>query len=407
MRKRLLAEAELPLETAVLVIVGMTVLIAGLLLIPATAGVLPYYESGLYGLILFIFGLQTILMGKTPFGELPASRGLLGVGLFIASAGIVVCIIPSVPVRVVRAMLFVCLTPGGLLLMAQMILSPKKLRLWARVGGVLRPLPYSCTAVYLLSMILGSLLYMEQSACVHYLTAIVLTMQGGAVLYLARLLASVYREYPQSTGDSGGSGDLPFDKAMLLLMGVFLVLLGLLLFPVNLGIIPFAASAQIGLLMAVNAVQMLAAGGTPIGTFPRNGVMLLLGLLFAGAGIVSCIVPDLLTYPLTLLIGALNVANGVITLLKALPAMIKGAMNPLPEPIGPVLLRLYRTQTVMGGVSIMFGASMLLPGIISGLVISVVLTANGGVLLYLMRVLFQVEELARLAGETASSKEVS
>jgi hypothetical protein len=42
---------------------------------------------------------------------------------------------------------------------------------------------------------------------------------------------------------------------------------------------------------------------------------------------------------------------------------------------------------------------MLLPGIIPGLVISVVLAANGGVLIYLMRVLFLVEDIKRLAGE--------
>ncbi|MDI9369686.1 MAG: hypothetical protein QM446_02030, partial [Synergistota bacterium] len=63
------------------------------------------------------------------------------------------------------------------------------------------------------------------------------------------------------------------------------------------------------------------------------------------------------------------------------------------------LLRLFGTQAVMGCVSIVFGASMLLPGIIPGLVISVVLIAKGGVLIYLLRVLFLVDDIKRLAGE--------
>ncbi len=395
MRRWFLAEAELPLETAVLVVVGMTALIAGTLLLPATAGLTPYYESGLHGLVLFIFALQTMLMGKTPFGELPASRGLLAVGLLIASAGIVTCVIPSVPDGAVRIALFICLTPGGMLLMAQMILSPQRFRLWVRTGGVLKHLPYSCAAVYLLSMVIGALLYADQSASVHYLTAFMLMLQGGAVIHLARLLASVYRAYPQPEEGSG----LPFDKGMLLLMGVFLVLLGALLVPVNLGILPFSPSAQLGLLMVVNSVQMLAAGSTPIGPFPRSRAMLLLGLLFAGAGIVSCVVPDVLVPTLTILIGALNVINGLMTLLKALPSLSATRKSPPPEPVGRVLLRLFGTQAVMGCVSILFGASMLLPGIIPGLVISVVLIANGGVLIYLLRVLFLVDDIKRLAGE--------
>lgn len=396
MRRWFLAEAEPPLETAILVVVGMTGLVAGALLLPATAGLTPYYESGLHGLILFIFALQTILMGKTPFGELRASKWLLVAGLLIASAGIVTCVIPSVPSGAVRIALFICLAPGGLLLMAQMFLSPQRFRLWARTGGVLKRLPLACAAVYLLSILIGTLLYANPSALVHYLTALLLMMQGVAVIHLARLLALVYRQYPQP---AEGAGGLPFDKAMLLLMGVFLVLLGLLLVPVNLGILPFSPSAQLGLLMVVNAVQMLAAGSTPIGAFPRSRAMLLLGLLFAGAGIVSCVLPGVLVPTLTILIGTLNIVNGLMTLLKALPSLSATRKTPPPEPVGRVLLRLFGTQAVMGGVSMLFGASMLLPGIIPGLVISVVLAANGGVLIYLMRVLFLVEDIKRLAGE--------
>jgi hypothetical protein len=151
--------------------------------------------------------------------------------------------------------------------------------------------------------------------------------------------------------------------------------------------------------MVVNAVQMLAAGSTPIGAFPRSRAMLLLGLLFAGAGIVSCVVPGVLVPTLTILIGTLNIVNGLMTLLKALPSLSATRKTPPPEPVGRVLLRLFGTQAVMGGVSMLFGASMLLPGIIPGLVISVVLAANGGVLIYLMRVLFLVEDIKRLAGE--------
>ncbi|NLD96690.1 MAG: hypothetical protein GX635_06175, partial [Synergistaceae bacterium] len=65
-----------------------------------------------------------------------------------------------------------------------------------------------------------------------------------------------------------------------------------------------------------------------------------------------------------------------------------------------LLLRLYSTQIALGGLSVMFGSSMLAPGIIPGLLIGVILAANGGVLLYLMRLLLLLDALAESAGGT-------
>ena len=182
-----------------------------------------------------------------------------------------------------------------------------------------------------------------------------------------------------------------------------MVLLGGLLVPVNLGLLPFSGSAQLGLLMVIFSVQMLAAGNTPVGVFPRTWLMVYLGTLFAGLGIVSCIVPDVLVAPLTLLVGVLNILNGGLTLAKALPSLVK-ARKMLPSiQVPSLLVKLYSTQTALGGLSVMFGSSMLAPGIIPGLLIGVILAANGGVLLYLMRLLFQLDALAASAEDGGSA----
>ena len=179
-----------------------------------------------------------------------------------------------------------------------------------------------------------------------------------------------------------------------------MVLLGGLLVPVNLGLLPFSGSAQLGLLMIIFSVQMLAAGSTPIGAFRRSWLMAYLGTLFAGLGIVSCIVPDILVAPLTLLVGVLNILSGGLTLAKALPSLLKTRKMLPSVPVPSLLLRLYSTQIALGGLSVMFGSSMLAPGIIPGLLIGVILAANGGVLLYLMRLLLLLDALAESAGGT-------
>ena len=402
MRRGLFDIVCLPLETVLLFIAGMTVFIAGILLFPVYAGLLPYYENGLYGLLLFFFALQTVMLGKTPFGDLPVSKPLLGVGVSVASIGIVTCFIPGIPNMLARWMLVVCLGPGGALLLLQMLFSQNKLRLWLRVGGVLRPLPFACGAVYALSMLAG-LLVLTPDFLSGYGTATAVLLYGAAILNLARVLAAVYTEYPEVSADAGEKGGLPFDKAMLMLTGVFMVLLGGLLVPVNLGLLPFSGSAQLGLLMVIFSVQMLAAGNTPVGVFPRTWLMVYLGTLFAGLGIVSCIVPDVLVAPLTLLVGVLNILNGGLTLAKALPSLVK-TRKMLPSiQVPSLLVKLYSTQIALGGLSVMFGSSMLAPGIIPGLLIGVILAANGGVLLYLMRLLFQLDALAASAEDGGSA----
>jgi len=93
-------------------------------------------------------------------------------------------------------------------------------------------------------------------------------------------------------------------------LGILLTVLGLLLFPVNLGIIAFSPDGQLGLLLTVTAIQMMALGETPLGQFKRSWIMVMIGLLFAGLGVVSSIVPGLLTGMLQILLGLLNLTGG-------------------------------------------------------------------------------------------------
>ncbi len=399
LKRRLFERADLPLEPAILLIAGMTMLIAGVLLLPASAGLIPYYENGLYGLLLFMFALQTVTLGKTPFGDVRRSKPLLAAGVGIAALGIVTCFVPDVFGRIPRAALFLCFGPGGVLLLVQMLFAKDKFRSWMRYGGVFRQLASGCAAVYLLSALIGLLLW-DRTLLTTAVTALVVLAYGAAIVFLAGVLRKVYRAYPEAERKAAGDAALSDDRAMLLLTGVFMVLLGVLLIPVNLGLIPFSGSAQLGLLMVINAIQMLASGDTPIGPFPRTWLMVAFGLLFAAAGIVSCVVPGVLVPALTVLIGALNIAGGLATLWRTSVPLVRRIGKPR-EPIPPILVRLNVVQLTMGVLSVLFGASMFVSGLIPGHVIGVILAANGLVLLYLMRLLFLLDGM-RDASETSA-----
>ena len=290
-------------------------------------------------------------------------------------------------------LLFLCFGPGGFLLLLQMCFAKDKLRTWAKYGGIFRHLILGCSAVYVLSILIGLLIW-KQSLLTTPLTAVVVLIFGAAIVYLACVLRKIYCTYPEAEKSCAGDAGLSIDNAMILLMGVFMLLLGLLLIPVNLGLLPFSGSAQLGLLMVIFAVQMLASGSTPIGPFSRSWLMILFGLLFAALGIVSCIIPEILVSPLTVLVGVLNILGGVITLGKiCIPRLIKS--EDASGPVPPVLAKLFAAQLTMNLLTILFGTSMLVARLIPGLVIGVILAANGCVLLYLLHILTVLEKMQR------------
>jgi len=390
---RIFKKADLPLEVVILLVGGMTLLISGALLFAVSAGVLPYYENGLYGLLLVVFALQTILLGKTPFGDMRRSTPLLAVGSVIAAVGIATCFIPDLLGQTPRMLLWVCFGAGGFLLLLQMLLDRNKFRSWAKYGGVFRHLILGCVAVYLLSMLIGLLIW-GKNLLTTPATAFAVLIFGAAVVYLALVLRKIYRTYPEAEKPREEGAGLSTEHSMLLLMGIFMILLGMLLIPVNLGMLPFSGSAQLGLLMVMFAIQMLASGNTPIGPFPRSWLMILLGLLFAALGIVSCILPEALVPLLTVLVGVLNILGGAITLGKMVFSNPRKPGEPrVSRPA--ILTKLFATQLIMNLLSIMFGTSMLCAHLIPGLAIGVILASNGGVLLYLLHILKVLEKLQR------------
>ncbi len=380
----------LPLEVVILVIAGIVVLTTGVLLFPVYQGALPYFENGLYGLLLIIFALQTMTLGRTPFGDLSRSKLVLALGLIVASVGMVSCLVP-IPIALPRILLFICFGPGGLSLFLQLIFAEDKSKRWAKYGGIFRQLIYACGSVYVLSMAIAALLF-NQRLLTTPMTAIATIVFGLAICYLAAVLLRIDRAYPDSAKVPDDKVKLSTEQVMILFTSIFMVIIGIVLIPVNLGILPFSANAQLGVLMIIFSIQMLAFGNTPVGVFPRTWLVLAFGLVFALLGAVSCIIPHLLVAFLTTLVGTLNILGGVISLVKMVLAR-DGHANKPRETVPPILTRLFVTQLTLSLLQTLFGTSMLVPGVVPGLVIGVILAANGCVLLYLLHVLRLLDTL--------------
>jgi len=387
-------KADIPIDLVILVIAGLTMVIAGLLLFASYAGKVPYYENGLFGLLIFIYALQITVLGKTPFGDVPQRPlSVLILGIFVACIGIITCFIPDLLKGIPRFILFICFGPGGILLLLQMFFSKDKFPLWRKKGGILMTLAANCTAVYSLSVFI-SILLIDKNYISGELLSLSVLLYGVLIFTLTAVLFKIYALYPDAAERPSAGVQLSDDRAVILITGVFMVLLGILLIPVTIGLLPFSGSAQLGLLVVIMSIQMIAFGNTPLRSFTRTWPLVFMGLIFASMGIISCIVPGILVPCLTLIIALLNIGGGAIPLVKMIHSR-SGKKGRGSADVPSIIKKLFLTQSTLNILSIVFGVSMLINNLIPGPVIGVVLTANGIVLLYLISILAKIDEMKK------------
>jgi hypothetical protein len=320
---------------------------------------------------------------------------VIAAGTVIAVIGMVSCFIPDATGRVPRILLISFFGIGGMSLLLQLFLSRSKFRIWRNYGGIFHHLTISCAFVYILSIVMAVFLYNTELATTPQMALSALIF-GLAILYLSWVLQKIYSNQPSQCPSPGETkkgvlapADVSIDNILLLVLGLFILILGILLIPVNLGMLPFSGSAQLGLMMVIFSVQMIALGNTPIGPFRRSRLIVVAGLLFAALGITSCIIPGILVPSLTMLIGFLNLIGGI----AAIATIVAPALKVPRSQSAPNRIQAQITMAtlIMNILTIVFGASMLIPNIIPGLILGAVLTADGCVLLFLVSLLVRIQ----------------
>jgi hypothetical protein len=301
----------------------------------------------------------------------------------------------------------VALAGGGASLFLQLVLSRERARLWLRWPGVGRHLALACGLVYLLSVVLG-VVTLRPGTVTDHMTAGFLVVAGASLFYLAWTIQAVAglkppeQERPPATPAPGarrpvgwscllGEAPLSLSLATLLLLAVLLTLLGLVLIPVNLGLLPFSPDGLQGLLLVVFAIQMMSVGETPVGRFRRSWTMVAVGVAFVGLGAFSCVVPGVLTQWLRVLLALLNLTAGTVFFTRRLLQRRRDREAPPAGPVPPVVASMQATQTVLNVVVIAFGVTMLVPGLVPGLLNAAIIVANGLLLFRLASLVRKLE----------------
>jgi len=384
-------DTDLSLEVVILLVLGIFMLVFGFLLFKIHAGELSYNPDGTYGLFLVIVSFQVITMGKTPFGDFRRSWALVTIGICTAIFGMFSCFIPGYITGFSRIFVGIVLFAGGITLFVQLLIAKKKARTWMVSGKVLQQLTTACALTYILTILTGVITLFPRTTT-DIRTAVLLVAYGFSFFYLSRCIWNV-RQLSASEAVTENSTDsaaknwpyilreasLPFSMAILIILGILLTFLGLLLFPVNLGIIAFSPDGQLGLLLTVTAIQMMSLGETPLGQFKRSWSIITIGLLFAAFGVVSSIVPGLLSGMIQILLGLFNLVGGAVSLMKRYLPILReiNATRGAPRIVPRNVRKLAAIQTALNCVQLAFGAATLFPGVVPGLLMAGVLVMNG------------------------------
>jgi hypothetical protein len=377
------AEVDLSIEVVLLVVGGVYFLLFGVLLFLIDKGRLPYSEGSMYGLFVVLVSMQIITMGKTPFGDFLRSWFIVIIGLITAMIGTLAIFFPgylSMEIRILAALIVLFTGALGLL---QLFASRDKARIWMKVPGILQQLTIACVLVYGIELVLG-IITLLPGIVTNPLTAVLCLILGMSLFFLAWCIHVVNRQYRQ--GKEKTTSPTPPSKGGFFLLqeasltvgntfntyqGFLMILLGFLILFNILGIFPsFNSDGQIGLLLVLTSLQLLALGQFVGSQVTRSWLVLAFGLFCAGAGIFSCIVPGILTGIILPLLGLQNITTGVLLLGTQIVApTLYGIRHPPAEPVPlpPIIKRLFLVLMVTGIVTIVFGINTIAPVVLPNL----------------------------------------
>jgi len=350
---KLFAEINISLEVIMLLVCGLAVCIVGMVLFPVSTGALPYYESGTFGLLLIILGLQWQITGVTPVGFMKRSWPLILPGITITGLGFVTCFFPGIFGDLPKYLVLAIFALGGLVQILDLMYSKEKYPSWKEAGDRLisHRLPLSCAIIYSFEILIAGItaiqLIMPEVIPIALVAGLVLLF-GISLIWLAITLHEVYRVYPQKDRSTNTPG-IPLDTVMGMQNGIFMLLFGGLIC-VSLGTLAISSGAQHGALALMIGIQVLLTGSMMGFSFRRNGLILLVGAGLVAAGTLFILLPDMSLVPLRIFIGIFNIIGGLYiaySVMKAMTTQIILLLGTLA--IGIVVLILFGISTLVQG----------------------------------------------------------
>ncbi len=382
MKMKLSEETSLSLEVILLLAFSMIMVVIGAVLLTVAAGALPYYVEGVYGLLLVMFGLQLQTTGKIPIGFVKRSWSALIPGIIITVIGFCTCFVPGILGTIPKVLVMAIFGVGSILLFVQLFFAQERYWVGKTQGNrLIRQLTINSAVVCILESLIAVLIAVQ--IClpgIHStnLLAVGALLLGIALFCLAFILQKVYQADPESDMSTKTPG-ISLDIVMAMQYGFYMLVLGCLMVPINLGLLPYALSAMHGTLVVLFGVQALAVGCITTLVFKRNWIFLLVGIVFVAVGAFAVIVPDMVVEHLMFIIGVLIILGGFYLLYTLVRPKQKSEVA-VKKPEGKdlrLMIFLLVLAILTAILMIIFGVSLLIENLIPGISIAIILICFG------------------------------
>jgi hypothetical protein len=388
-------EIKIPLDVIFLLACGVMMFVLGIVLLFVARGFLPYYQHGIYGLLLIICGLHLQILGKTPVRHTLRTWPVLAFGSIVTIIGFVSIFVPGILGDIPKILVIILYGVGGILLLLNIFLSNDMYQLWKTHGKkVYSHLIYRYATVYIITSFIGitTIIQIFLPEIIHIeLFAVFFLLFGINLFYLAYNL--------QKPGQISTESTIPISHSCMSLRtvmemqyGFFMLVSGSLLVLKSIGLIPFAYGAQMGTLVLLLGVQALVVGDMLTLQFDRNWLIILIGIIFVAFGTITIIVPDIFIIYLALFISLFNIMGGFYLLYRLLRPRSKSEKE-VYKPEGNdilILIFLVLLAILTGILMILIGISLLIFDQIPVLNFAIILAFFGLTLF----VLFYVRSIA-------------
>lgn len=174
--------------------------------------------------------------------------------------------------------------------------------------------------------------------------------------------------------------DISIEVVILLILGVFMLIFGMLLFSIHTGDLPYSPDSTYGLFLVLVSFQIITMGKTPFGDLRRSWIVIIIGICMAVLGMLACFIPGFATDLVRILVGFFLFAGGIALLFQLLVSEGKAkAWIRVPG----ILRKLIVACTLVYLISVILGLITLVPGIVTNPQTSVFLILYGISILYL------------------------
>lgn len=174
--------------------------------------------------------------------------------------------------------------------------------------------------------------------------------------------------------------DLSLEVVILIILGIFMLLFGVVLFKIITGELPYTPDSTYGLFLIIVSIQIITMGKTPLGDMRRSWALVIIGICTAIIGMTACFIPGTLTEIVRILVGLILFIGGLSLLLQLIFSKKKARYW---IKISRLLQHLTFACGLVYCVGIILGLITLFPGITTNPETAVLLIIYGISILYL------------------------